>query len=63
MLINAEYSSKEFGATQIFEIQLTFREFLTIKKALHKYYEIVRATGLRELLSKPIFKTKVGASF
>lgn len=61
MLINAEYFSEEFGASQIFEIQLTFREFLTIKKALHKYYEILRANGVKELIAKPIFKTKVSA--
>ena len=56
MLINAAYYVKEFGVMQVFEIQLTFRNFLKIKHSLHKYYEALRAgTNVRQLLSKPIF--------
>ena len=42
----------------MFEIQLTFRNFLKIKESLHDYYEVERAgMNVQQLLSKPIFKT------
>jgi hypothetical protein len=58
VLINAEYFVKELDVAQMFEIQLTFREFLIIKEELHKYYEMVRASKPADLLSHPIFKVQ-----
>jgi hypothetical protein len=58
VLINAEYFVKELDVAQMFEIQLTFREFLIIKDELHTYYEMVRASKPADLLVHPIFKVQ-----
>ncbi|GMI05163.1 hypothetical protein TrVE_jg12413 [Triparma verrucosa] len=39
----------------IVEIQLLFRDILTVKKELHKFYGIVRAETPEEVLANPAF--------
>ncbi|GMH71369.1 hypothetical protein TrST_g3338 [Triparma strigata] len=46
----------DLGDGWLVEVQLMFASILTIKKELHKYYDIVRAKNPRTILS-PVFKT------
>ena len=46
----------DLGKGWLVEVQLMFASVLTIKKELHKFYDIVRAKNPRTILS-PVFKT------
>ena len=45
----------EAGSPWLVEVQLMFSSILTIKKELHKFYDIVRAESPRDIMS-PLFK-------
>jgi hypothetical protein len=55
VLINAEVDDA-IGKPLIIEVQLLLKTFQIIKDSQHKYYEIKRATSLKDLIMTPAFQ-------
>ena len=62
ILINVEINQLDpTGLPLMVEVQLMFQDYLDIKKALHKFYQIIRANNPAEVLT-PIFPVLLKSS-